>query len=410
MNRTGERRTENFGLPAPTPFERLARAHTLMVAGETAMAVALADSMFLNVSPSDARPKVILFLLVSIAPFAVISPVIAPFIDRIRGGHRMVVMVVGVLRALVLVGMAFELDSWRLFPLAFSALILGKTYAIAKSALVPTTVSHHDELVEANSKLGRLAGITGFIVAPPALLLQKIDTRAALILGGIAFIGATLNAYRLPKIAIATEKPQELETTELHSRTVVNAANSMRFLRGIVGFMFFHLAFWLRSEDAGTAWFGVAIAIAGLATLGANFVGPHIRKKMREPIMLFSALIAIMSTGIFAVWYNRIVGGIVLAAVVNASAAIGRLAFESIVQSDAPDANRGRAFARFETHNQLAWVVGGLIPIALNLSSRMGFVFVMVGGLMGALLFVRTGGVTMKSRGGRATGQEHPPR
>ena len=304
--------------------------------------------------------------------------------------------------------MAFELDSWRLFPLAFSALILGKTYAIAKSALVPTTVKNHDELVEANSKLGRYAGLTGFVVAVPALMLQKIDTRAALIMGGVAFIGASLNAFRLPKIAVATEKPQALETKELHSRSVVNAAIAMRVLRGTVGFMFFHLAFWLRSEDAGTAWFGLGISIAGLATLGANFAGPTLRKHMREPVMIFSSLIAISTVGLFATWYNRIVGGIVLAAAVNAAAAIGRLAFESIVQSDAPDANRGRAFARFETQNQLAWVVGGLVPIALNLSSRVGFLFVMLFGVAGALLFFRAGGLTKKSPTGRATNQEHP--
>ena len=35
-----------------------------------------------------------------------------------------------------------------------------------------------------------------------------------------------------------------------------------------------------------------------------------------------------------------------------------RLAFDSIVQRDAPDANRGRAFARFETRFQLGWVLG----------------------------------------------------
>jgi hypothetical protein len=76
-----------------------------MVAGEAAMAIALADSLFLSISPDAARTKVLMFLAISIAPFAVIAPFVGPFIDRIRGGQRMVVIIVGLLRALVLVGM-----------------------------------------------------------------------------------------------------------------------------------------------------------------------------------------------------------------------------------------------------------------------------------------------------------------
>ena len=112
-----------------------------MTAGDTAMAVALADSLFLSISPDAARTKVLLFLAVSMAPFAVVAPLVGPFVDRMKGGQRMVVVLVGVLRACVLVGMASSLDSLTLFPLAFAALILGKTYAIAKSAIVPNTVN-----------------------------------------------------------------------------------------------------------------------------------------------------------------------------------------------------------------------------------------------------------------------------
>ena len=43
----------------------------------------------------------------------------------------------------------------------------------------------------------------------------------------------------------------------------------------------------------------------------------------------------------------------------------GKLAFDSIVQRDAPDANRGRSFARFETRFQVIWVLGAFIPVAV---------------------------------------------
>lgn len=384
---------------------RLQRAHALMVAGETTMAIALADSLFLSISPEAARTKVILFLVVSLAPFAVVAPLLAPLIDRMRGGQRAVVILVGILRAAVLIGMSQSLDSLTLFPLAFSALILGKTYAISKSALVPVIVGDSGGLVTANSKLGLIAGIAGFVIALPAGLLQKLDTRLCLFLGVICYLGASMNAYRLPKMVIAAKPAGQLEREELHAPLVVTASNAMRIMRGVVGFVFFHLAFWLRDQIAGTIWFGLAVALSGLGTLGANFVGPHLRKRMREVTMLLWAFIAVCVAGAAAAWYDRVLAGVLLAAVVNAAERIGRLAFESIVQSNAPDANRGRAFARFETQNQIAWVIGGIVPVLLKVNGWTGFVIVALTGAAGAYLLVSSGEVLSRGRGARATGR-----
>ena len=53
----------------------------------------------------------------------------------------------------------------------------------------------------------------------------------------------------------------------------------------------------------------------------------------------------------------------------------GRIAFDSLLHRDGPEHLRGRAFARFETRFQLAWVIGALIPVALLdvLTRRSGF-------------------------------------
>ena len=71
---------------------------------------------------------------------------------------------------------------------------------------------------------------------------------------------------------------------------------------------------------------------------------------------------------------------IAVAFVANFSAAISRLAFDSIVQRDAPDANQGRAFARYETRFQLSWVLCGLPPVFFTLPGQVGFLVV---GLVG---------------------------
>jgi len=53
-----------------------------------------------------------------------------------------------------------------------------------------------------------------------------------------------------------------------------------------------------------------------------------------------------------------------------------KLAFDSIVQRDAPDANRGRSFAKFETRFQIFWVVGAFIPVIIPIPARFGFLMI----------------------------------
>jgi len=411
MRGGGKHRIEHGpGLPGPTPLQNLARTHALMVGGEAVMAVSLADSMFLSVSPDAARGKVLAFLLVSMAPFLVVAPLIGPAIDRMKGGQRLVIALVAALRSIVMVAMVFYVDSLTLFPLAFAALVLSKTYAISKSALVPSTVESEDKLVDANSKLGQVGGITGFVAAVPAAVLQLLSTQVALVGAAVVFAFACASALQLPRdVVTAAEQATPLEVRELRSPRVARAATMMRILRGAVGFMFFHLAFWLRHETAGTAWFGFALALAGLCTLLANTVAPAIRRRLNVDTMLLVTVAVVAAAGLIAGWVGSITAGLILTALVNAAAAIGRLAFEAIVQQDAPDANRGRAFAKFETQNQLAWVAAGVVPVLLSMAGPAGFYVVGVVGVMGCVLFVRQspGGrrrVT-ESRGARARGR-----
>ena len=64
--------------------------------------------------------------------------------------------------------MAAAIDSLALFPLVFAALVLQKTYIVSKQALVPSVVRDERELVEANSKLGLIAGSPASSAVIPA--------------------------------------------------------------------------------------------------------------------------------------------------------------------------------------------------------------------------------------------------
>ncbi len=363
--------------------------HALTACGEAAFAIALADSLFLSISPDAARSKVLLFLAVSLAPFAVIAPFIGPVIDRVPGGRRITVLIVNILRCITVVLMIQRINSVALFPLAFISLVLSRTYAVSKTALVPTLVGSDQELVAANGSLGLLAGLIGFAAAVPAGLLQLVDSRLTLSMSALMFGLAGLVSLQLPRHVATTPKTaNESEIIELKGSGVRHAALAMMLLRGMVGFLFFHVAFWLRDEQAGTAWFALALSLSSLATMLANAVSPLLRRWTSERTMMILSLAVISLTGVLSGVLGSITAGIVLIAVSNGMGSIGRLAFESIIQREAPDANRARTFVKFETVNQLAWVCAGLAAVVFTFSGEVGFAIIGVASALGLIYFL----------------------
>jgi hypothetical protein len=355
------------------------------------MAVSLADSMFLSISPTDARPKVFFFLALSFAPFVFVARFVGPVVERFGGGQRAVLFGVCLMRAVLMVAVDSAIRSVLLFPVAFGALVLSKTYSISKSATVPLLVTGDSRLVEANSRLAKIAGIVGFAAGVPAFLLQMIDPSLALYAGALLFLLAAVQAWHLPSKRAEPAADPELEFRELHSVSVVHAANTMRFLRAAVGFMFFHLAF------------------GNLSILAANWAAPAVRARMSTQSMLTLSIALVAAGGLVAGFSGVFITGILLTAVVNASAAIGRVAFEATVQSGAPDADKVGAFARFETHNQLAWVAGGLVPVVLRLDGPSGSWCIGVVGVLGVLVLLRDRRLTAP-RAGRARARERRSR
>ena len=125
---------------------------------------------------------------------------IGPAIDRIRSGHRLVI--IGLLFGLGLASFAMigNVQSLLIFPLAFAILVFGKGYAVAKAAIVPATAETEAELVSRNSRLAVLSGIMSMVGAAPALLLSwAFGSSWTVGLGMIQFFWAAILAFRLPK-------------------------------------------------------------------------------------------------------------------------------------------------------------------------------------------------------------------
>ncbi len=382
-------------------FQQLAFTHAAMVAGEATMIVALADSFFFDVDPNGARSKVLGFLLVSFAPFLLIAPMIGPAIDRVRGGRRFMVQAVAASRIVIQLLMIRFIDDIALFPLVFVALVLQKTYTVSKSALVPAVVRTDRELVEANSKLGLIAGLAGVVAVIPAAGLQYTLGPTATLAYGAALFGLALFAsFRLPRELVIRPDTPSAASHEAATTSLQLAWVAMLILRASAGFMLFHLAFWFRGQENEKYLLGMAVGLSSLGTMSGNALAPRLRRTLHEERMITLALALPAAAGLIAAVLGGTKAGIMVAVVVNFSAAIGRLSFESIVQRDGPATNRGQAFARFETRFQLGWVIAAVLPVVLEIPGSAGFMLVGVVATAAVLNYVA--GVRADDRSERA--------
>lgn len=360
-----------------SPFARLAVVHVLAVAGDTLVTMALAGSLFFSISPQAARGRVALYLLLTVAPFAVVAPLLSPIVDRSRNGRRALVIASAASRAIVCLSMAGHLDGLMLFPEAFAILVLSKTYMVTKSALVPSTVTGQGELVAANSRLAVLSVVAGFAAAVPGIIVLKIGPLGApwvVRLAALVFAVTAIAAFRLVRPAPGADRlaQPEVAAAELHAASVRMAATAMGVLRGIVGFLTFMVAFAFRHEQAPAWWFGLVLAASMVGSFVGAAVAPGLRRRVVEERILMGSLALVAVAGLLAVWIGGRPAAALLAAAVGIAAGAGKLAFDSIVQRDAPDAIRGRTFARFETRFQLAWVAGAALPVAARIGIGWG--------------------------------------
>jgi hypothetical protein len=390
-----------------SPFHRLARTHVMSVAGDTMLAVALADSLFFNVDPNDARWKVAAYLVLTLAPFAVVAPFLGPAMDGLRGGHRYMLIGSSVVRAVVMFAMIRYVQGPLLFPLAFSMLVMGKTYAVAKSAVVPALVPDHDALVRSNARLSFLSGVASAAAGAPAVVLLRLGGSAAVLsLGVVAYTLSAVLAARVPAVRVAPQPAEAGEKAELRGAGIVLASGAMGYLRGVNGFITLLLAFALRGgidpgpTEAGVetghrvreamgldrldlttggapAWhFGVALIGVGIGGLIGSLGVPRLRSRFREERLLAFALFALASLAALASLSTGVVGAFLAGMGVSLAGSGGKQAFDSIVQRNAPTANLGRSFSRFESRFQLLWVVGALLPVVLPLPARLGYLMV----------------------------------
>ena len=393
---------------------RLIELHAFNAAGDAAVAVSLAGTLFFA-QPGEARGQVALFLGLTMLPFAVVAPLLGPFLDRFSHGRRWAIGSTMALRAFLcwLMADAVATQSLAMYPTALGVLVSSKAYGVARAATVPRLQPQGLSLVKANSRIS-LAGVVGAAIsAPLAASAATFGAQWSLRFAFVVFAAATILSILLPAkadahagelgVSLSGDSKEKFRVPA----DVVFALRCNAGLRMLSGFLTMYMAFLLRQhplpgwEDRTTLLMGLVIGAAGLGNTIGIGLGSVLRK-IKPTITVVIALLADATAAVVAAIFYGLIPAIALGLTAGVAQAMGKLVLDATIQRDVPERNRTSAFARSETLLQLSWVLGGFIGIALPLQIGDTVVPELGLGVLAGLMVAWTAFVLIKRPEGQA--------
>jgi MFS family permease len=364
-----------------TGLYRLIELHAFHGAGDAAVAIALAGTLFFQSPTGEARLQVAQFLALTMLPFVIVAPLISPVLDRFGHGRRWAIGTTMAVRAFLcwVLADAVVNGSMALFPAALGVLVASKAYIVTRSAAVPRLLPEQLTLVRANARIS-LAGVVGAVVsAPLAVLAASFGAEWALRFGFAVFVAATVLAILLPA---EVDSARGEERTPLIARvrvphTVVVGLHANAGVRLLSGFLTMYLVFLLR-EEPFPGWegrpellIGLVVAAAGVGNILGIALGTRLRPAPPEITAVAALLSATAVTAFVAVFYDLLTA-VLIGLVAGMAQPLAKLALDALIQHEVPERTRTGAFARAETLLQLSWVIGGFVGLAMPLVPHVG--------------------------------------
>src|SRR5689334_6694076 len=253
----------------------------LSYGADAMVTVALAGTVFFGASPHAQRGNVLLYLLVTMAPFALIAPVIGPALDRFQHGRRWAMGASAIGRGVLALIMAgHPTNLLVLYPCALGSLVLSKAYSVVRAAAAPRLVPRGMTLVEANARLSVFglasALIGGGLVA--GVIKVSGSYTAGLVVTAVGFGICAFFAFRLPKQVDSARDPDQARPAVKLPRSpsiravrqwaqrglppqVITSLQGEATLRFLSGLLTVFLAFYIETTSHG---FTAALALGGL--------------------------------------------------------------------------------------------------------------------------------------------------
>lgn len=347
-------------------FQRLAESHAASVAGDSLVTVALAGTLFFTVPSAEARENVALYLLLTLAPFAILGPLLARIFERSPGAYRGGLAVSALGRLAISLVLIPLIDTLWLFPLAFGLLVLSRFQGISRGSILPVVIDDPNELIAANARLARIGVLAGAVAIPVGVgAVALLGAWPALLLATIAYLISALATVQLPSVPRPrrVKRPPLTREERRPPRRVRLARFATAGVRFLNGFLLLIIAFAFRDLEAGVFSLGAILAAAGLGYYLAAWLAPALGSYVSEEPMVVAALAIQAGAAFIGAQVFSLSAAAVLAAAAGFAWGTAKFGFDGMLQSTMPPDARGRAFTNSETIFQIAWVLGALIPV-----------------------------------------------
>ncbi|MCY4620757.1 MAG: hypothetical protein OXD34_02810 [bacterium] len=375
-------------------FRRLAISHATNVAGDALVALALADTLFFSVPTTEARGNVVAFLLLTLAPFAVIGPLLGSIVHRLPRSHRAGLALGSLGRVVLVVAMMRAETDLVMLSMVFGILVLSRIYGISRSSILPTALPNPADLVEANARLARLGILAGGAVLPIGLgAINLLGNMAALVLAAGVFAWSGIAALGLRvDLRPAGGQPGTEAVPAVRSpasrRAVRHARIATAIVRLLNGYLLLLVAFVFRDNEAGIVGFGSLLLAAGAGFGVSSLLAQFLARRLHEEPMVVAALAleaaaAFISAHVFGVWSAAAVA--FFAGLAWGTAKFG---YDGLLHASVRPEDRGRTFTYSETLFQLAWVVGAVIPVLVRIPATLGLVLAGCAALLAQVVLV----------------------
>ena len=360
-------------------FRRLAISHATNVTGDALVALALADTLFFSVPTTEARGNVVAFLLLTLAPFAVIGPLLGSLVHRLPRSHRAGLAFGSLGRVVLVIAMMRAETDLVMLSMVFGILVLSRIYGISRSSILPTAIPVPAELVEANARLARLGILAGGAILPIGLgAINLLGNQTALVLAAVAFAWSGIAALGLrvdlrPAAGVDAEKIPA-GRSPASRRAVRHARIATAIVRLLNGYLLLLVAFVFRDNETGIVGFGSLLLAAGAGFGVSSLLAQFLARRLREEPMVVAALAleaaaAFISAHVFGVWSAAAVA--FFAGLAWGTAKFG---YDGLLHASVRPEDRGRTFTHSETLFQLAWVVGAVIPVLVRIPATLGLI------------------------------------
>ncbi len=380
---------------------------------DSAMAVALANTLFFAAASGESKSKVALYLLITIAPFAVIAPLIGPALDRLQHGRRVALALSFALRTALAVVLVMNYDgatnsfpSWVLYPCALAMMVFSKSFSVLRSAVTPRVMPPSIDLVRVNSRLtvfGLLGGtIAGGVVAagvefgctrlfqlPGALFVVIAITIAGALLSmriprwvevTTGEVPATLSYHRDsgPQRQVRPDESKKVggNLRQPFGRNIITSLWGNCTIKVMVGFLFLYPAFVAKAHQANSwvqiGMLGLIGAAAALGNFGGNFASARLQLG-RPAVLVVRCTVAVTAVAIAAAVAGNLVVAAIATLITSGSSAIAKASLDASLQHDLPEESRASGFGRSESTLQLSWVLGGALGVMVYTDLWVGF-------------------------------------